>query len=171
MFHKEEHVDALRDIVLRYEDDARRAASAKAFSAAVTLLGAGVEGLLVLRCLRSRKKAARVSQNLSRRLRPRKGDDPMTWKFESLIEVCLRAGWLPPIETASLHLDSAGLAHLLRLMRNHVHPGKRAREKPWVETDDREYDDAEAIYQILLSTLGAVSRKPPAGRPVRERSR
>src|SRR5260370_38509814 len=50
-FHHDELVPALRDIVVRYEEDARRAAAAGAYSAAVTLLAAGVEGLHVLRCL------------------------------------------------------------------------------------------------------------------------
>jgi hypothetical protein len=155
IFHKEEYVHALRDIVLRYEEDAKRAARAKAFSAAVTLLGAGIEGMLVLRCLRSRNKAFRVGQRLPRRVRPSKAyaDKPMNWRFETLIEVCLHAGWLPPIATSSHRLDSATLAHLLRLMRNQVHPGKHAKEKPWVETDERDYNDAEAIYQVLMSTL------------------
>ena len=78
--------------------------------------------------------------------------------FETLIEVCLEAGWLPPVETSVARYDTAGLAHLLRLMRNHVHPGRHAREKPWSETDEREYQDADAIYVVLPSTLGKVRR-------------
>jgi hypothetical protein len=156
VFHKDELVPALRDIVVRYEEDARRAASAKAYSAAVTLLGAGVEGLLLLRCLRSKHKASRVAQELPRRKRPRCPEDLTKWTFDNLIEVCLGAGWLPPVETQVAVYNSAGLAHLLRLMRNHVHPGKHAREKPWIETDERVYSDAEAIYMILLFTLGHI---------------
>jgi len=156
--HRDEHELAIRDVVIRYEHDARRAASVQAFSAAVTSLGAGVEGLLLLRCLRSRQKASRIANELPKRLRPRKLDDPTTWTFEALIETCLNAGWLPPIETSLAKYNSAGLAHVLRLMRNHVHPGRHARDRPWVETDEREYQDAEAIYVILLSALGKVSR-------------
>ncbi|HTG31990.1 MAG TPA: hypothetical protein VLB76_03590 [Thermoanaerobaculia bacterium] len=156
VFHKEEIVPALRDIVVRYEEDARKAASAGAFSAAVTLLGAGIEGLLLLRCLRSKQKSCRVAQKLPSRQRPRSPEDPTKWTFDNLIEVCLRAGWLPPVSTAVADYNSAGLAHLLRLMRNHVHPGKHVRERPWIETDERDYKDAEAIYLILLSTLGHI---------------
>lgn len=71
VFHRDEHALAIRDIVVRYEQDARRAVSAKAYSAAVTSLGAGVEGLLLLRCLRSKDKASRVAKRLRKRLRPR----------------------------------------------------------------------------------------------------
>jgi hypothetical protein len=151
-------VHAIRDVVLRYEQDARRAASAKAYSAAVTSLGAGVEGLLLLRCLRSKAKAARVAERLPKRLRPRFTDDPTTWTFESLIEVSLRAEWLLPVETSVAQYSSVGLAHLLRRMRNHVHPGKQARERPWCETDERDYQDADAIYVVLLFTLARIRR-------------
>jgi|SRR3954463_11395518 len=162
VFHKDELVPALRDIVMRYEEDARKAASAKAYSAAVTLLGAGVEGLLLLRCLRSKKKACRIAQELPRKQRPRSPEDPTTWFFDNLIEVCLKAGWLPPVSTELAKYDSAGLAHLLKLMRNHVHPGRYVRERPWIETDEQDYQDAEAIYLVLLSTLGHI--RPAAER-------
>lgn len=156
--HRDEHELAIRDVVIRYEHDARRAASVGAFSAAVTSLGAGVEGLLLLRCLRSKNKASRIAKELPKRIRPRQWEEPMTWTFETLIETCLEAGWLPPVETSIARYDSAGLAHILRLMRNHVHPGRQARDCPWVETDERVYQDADAIYVVLLSTLGKALR-------------
>jgi hypothetical protein len=158
VFHRGELAPAIRDVVLRYEDDARQAASVGAYTAAVTSLGAGVEGLLLLRSLRSTRKAGRIARGLKGRIRPRSPDDPSSWTFETLIEVCLRAGWLRPIETPVAVYDTAALAHVLRRMRNHVHPGRSARERPWSETDEREYRDADAIYVILLSTLGKVQR-------------
>lgn len=161
VFHREEYAPAIRDIVVRYEKGARRAAEVGAYSAAITSLGAGVEGLLILRCLRSNQKASRISKGLQRRLRPRSPDDPKTWTFETLVEVCLEAGWLPPIETPVARYDSASLAHQLRRMRNHVHPGRHARERPWSETDEREYQDAESIYVVLLSMLGKIRRDKP----------
>ena len=158
VFHRDEDALAIRDIVIRYEKDASLAASVKAYSAAVVSLGAGIEGLLLLRCLRSMQKACRLAKKLPRRLRPKYPGDPTKWTFEALIEVCLKAGWLPPVETSVARYNTAGLAHILRLMRNHVHPGRHAREKPWSETDEREYQDATSIYVVLLSTLGKVRR-------------
>jgi len=154
--HRDELALAIRDVVLLYEEDARRAASVEAYSAAVIALGAGVEGLLLLRCLRSSQKASRIASKLPKRLRPRFPDDHTTWTFETLIEVCLKAGWLPPVDTSVGRYNPAGLAHLLRLMRNYVHPGRHARERPWLETDEREYQDANAIYVVLLSILGKI---------------
>lgn len=158
VFHKNEYIPAIKDVVIQYEKEARKAATAGAYSAAVTSLGAGVEGLLLLRCLRSPKKAGRISKRLPSRLRPRAPDDPSTWTFETLIEVCLAAGWLPSIETSVARYNSAALAHILRRMRNSVHPGRRAREQPWSETGEQEYQDADDIYVILISTLGSIRR-------------
>ena len=165
VFHKDEYLLAIRDVVIQYENEARQAATVGAYSAAVTSLGAGVEGLLLLRCLRSPYKAGRISAGLPRRLRPRASDDPSRWTFETLIEVCLSAGWLPTVDTSIARYDTAKLAHVLRLMRNYVHPGKRAKERPWSETDEQEYRDAESIYLILLSALGGVRRSQRGDKP------
>lgn len=150
--HQGETVLALRDVVLRYEEDAQRAAAEGAYSAAITLLGAGVEGVLLLRCLRAKQKTLRVANALPKRLRPR-SEDPTTWTFESLVETCLAAGWLPPLSTSVAHYFPADLAHLLREMRNYVHPGKLARERPWIEVDEDDFRYAEAIYVALLTSI------------------
>jgi len=157
VFHRDELKLAIRDIALRYENEARQAANVGAYSAAIICLGAGIEGLLLLRCLQSKKKASRVARSLPSRIKPRSPDDPSGWSFETLIEVCLAAGWLPPVETSFARYNVAGLAHVLRRMRNYVHPGRRAREQPWSEADVRDYENADAIYVVLFSILGKVS--------------
>lgn len=166
VFHRDELRAAIKDIVLRHESEAQKAAATAAFGAAVTSLGAGLEGLLLLRCLRSRQKAQDIAKNLPKPKRPRNAEDPTTWGFETLIEVCFQAGWLPPVTTPVARYSPAGLAHLLRVMRNHIHPGRQAREEPWLEPDERDYDDAEAIYVILLSTLGNIGIKACGKAPI-----
>ena len=153
LFHKGEHIRVLKDIVLRHEEEASRAASAKAFTAGVILIGAALEGLLLIRCLRSEKKAIRTASMLPKRHRPHHSDDPIKWKFETLINTCLSAGWLPRISTEYAQYAPAALADILRNMRNLVHPGRCVRESPWLETDERDYKDAEAIYVTLRSKL------------------
>jgi hypothetical protein len=152
-FHKNESVAALSDTIVRYEREARAAAATKAYTAAVILLGAAVEGLLLLRCLRSRTKAARVAAELPRNKRPRDATKPSEWKFDTLIQVCLRAGWLPAIDTPSMTVLPDGLAHLIRRMRNFVHPGKVAVERPWIEVDALDFADAEIVYTTLFATM------------------
>jgi len=134
--HAEEEACALLDLVKRYAEEARKAASAGAYLAAVTSLGAGVEGLLLNRCLRSRTKAKRIVEKLSRRLKPHYIDDPSSWTFETLIDVCLKAGWLPSISTSIAIYNSASLANHLRLMRNYVHPGRCVRKIPGLKLID-----------------------------------
>jgi hypothetical protein len=151
--HPGDTIPALRDMVVRYEADASRAASARAYSAAVTLLGAGLEGLLLIRCLRPRRKAQAVARSLPRRMRPQVLDEPTRWRFETLIETCHKAGWFPRVSTPVAEYRGAGLAHLLQEMRNFVHPGRRVRERPWSEADEEDYRDAEAIYTILRSKM------------------
>jgi hypothetical protein len=151
--HHNDTQAALKDVVVRYEEDARRAASAGAYSAAITLLGAGLEGLLLLRCLKSKNKSAKTASTLPKKQRPRNLDDPTGWTFETLIETNLAAGWLPNVSTAIATYDPAGLAHILRVMRNQVHPGRCVREYPWLEISEDDYKDGEAIYVALLSKI------------------
>lgn len=150
VFHQKDIIPAWRDVVVQYEDDARKAAAAGAYSAAITQLGAGLEGLLLLRCLRSKSKAQRLAASLPKRVRPTNPSDPTTWMFESLIETCFAAGWLPLVSTETAQYSPAGLAHLLRAMRNYVHPGRYARERPWSEVEERDFLDADAIYRTLM---------------------
>ncbi len=166
LHHASDIIPALKDIVVQYEVDASRAASASAYSAAVTLLGAGLEGLLLIRCLRSSRKAQVIAESLPRRVRPRSPSEPATWTFETLIETCQKARWLPPVSTSIAEYRGAGLAHLLREIRNFVHPARRVRERPWSEVDEEDYHDAEAIYTILRSRMvGKIDRIDGSGGP------
>lgn len=153
LFHKDQLVPALADTVRRYEVEAQAAAQAAAFTAAVTMLGAAMEGLLLLRCLRARTKAIETAKSLPRNLRPRDPNALTRWTLENLIQVCLHAGWLPRIDTPTLSIRPDGLADLLRRMRNQIHPGRVCSERPWIETDRREFDDAELMYATLYAAV------------------
>lgn len=156
-FHGDEFSAALRDIVVRFEEEAGRAAAAGAFAAAVASLGAGVEGLLVLRCLRSPKKAERIARKLPRKDRPQRVQDPRAWTFSQLIEVCRVAGWLASIDVPRFVVDSGGLVHRLRVLRNHIHPSKMAKDRPWVTIREQEFEDARAVYLLVLAAVDRAS--------------
>jgi hypothetical protein len=160
-FHKDELIPALVDTVKRYELEAKAAAKATAFTAAVTMLGAAMEGLLLLRCLRSKTKAMQNAKALSQKLRPKNTSTLTRWSFDNLIQVCLHAGWLPLIETTTLSIKPDDLAQLLKQMRNQVHPGRACSDRPWIEATQREFDDAELIYSILYAAVfrGAMLRR------------
>lgn len=157
--HKNEMALIVRDIVIRYEQDAQKAASIGAYSSAITCLGAGLEGLLLLRCFRSKYKACRIAKKLPRRNRPRFHNDITTWTFNNLIQVCSIAKWLPSISTNYANFKAVGLANILRKMRNNIHPGRYAKDKPWSEITERDYKDAHAIYLIMLNKLANIGPK------------
>jgi hypothetical protein len=46
-----------------------------------------------------------------------------------------------------------GLADLLRHLRNCIHPGKVCTVRPWIEAEQRDFEDAEMIYTTLFSTV------------------
>jgi hypothetical protein len=153
VYHKDELICAIKDSVVRFEEEARLAAQVKAYLGAITLLGSGLEGLLVVRCLQAKHKSKRFAKTLSRKNRPSPLDDPTKWTFDALIETCLAAGWLPPISTTVAVYSPAGLAHMLRGMRNYVHPGRQGRENPWAIVDEDDYKVAEAIFITLKATI------------------
>ena len=45
------------------------------------------------------------------------------------------------------------LYHTIRQMRNFVHPGKAATERPWIEVDAFDFADAEGIFTALFATI------------------
>lgn len=106
-----------------------------------------------MRCLRSLKKAQSVAGALAKSKRPRKIENPEQWTFDTLIEICLAARWLPTVSTDSTKIRPDELAHVLRQMRNYVHPGKVATQRPWIEVDEHDYAEAEVIYTTLFATL------------------
>lgn len=152
-FHKEEKIESLIDVVKRYENEAQVAATAGAYTAAIMLLGAALEGLLLLRCLRSKRKALKIVKGLPKQIRPKQLEIFEKWTLDVLIRTCLEAGWLPPMETPEIRIHPAGLAQRLREIRNYIHPGKISVEKPWVEIEKRDFQDVEAIYVTLLATV------------------
>lgn len=158
LFYKEEKEQAIKDVVEQYVSEAQKSAKAKAYSAAVLSLGVAVEGLLLLRCLRSKSKSRNIAKSLAGHLRPRNHNDPTTWSFETLIEVCEKAKWLPDLPTKVAVFVTSSLAHQLRKTRNFVHPGRRIKSIPWIETEERDYEDAEAIYIVLRSSLDKRSK-------------
>lgn len=149
--HKQESISVITDVVNRYERDAKRAASVELYGPAVILLGAAVEGLLLIRCLKSKRKASKIYKKLKK---PSKlSDKPMKWTFENLALVCEKAGWLPDIKYKEEVYLPAGFVSMLRRMRNYIHPGRIALETPWSETSEYEYEDAKAIYFLVRKRL------------------
>jgi hypothetical protein len=152
IFHQKDHTHALKDTIIQLETDAEKAAAVMAYSAAVISLAAALEGLLLLRYLKSPKKGARIAAALPRRLKPNV-DKPFSWTFEVLIEVCSSAGWFDQIVTENVEYETPTLAHLLRRTRNYIHPGRKVLERPWVTMDKEKYNEVYAMYYLVREAL------------------
>ena len=151
LFHEHEKLEAVEDIVNGHEESARRAVESQAYSAAIIVLGAAMEGLLLIRCLKAPERAKQVAKTFLKSKKP--GNDPLRWSFNTLIEVCLKSGWLSPIATSIAAYDSDKLAHFLREQRNLIHPGKQVRSRAWIEVNEEEFKSVEAIYFLLKKNI------------------
>ncbi len=174
LFQREDLISALTDTIIRYEHEASAAAAAGAFTAAVTIIGGALEGMLLLKCLQSPRKVSRVIAGWPGKERPKPQDRPEKWPLDHLIKVCHAAGWLSEINTSSLTIKPEGLAHWLRNARNYIHPGKTTKVRPWVAVERREYEDARHFYNALyvrlfrgslLRRVAEIERISTLGRP------
>ena len=158
-FHHNNFSLALRDVVAEIHADGLRAAETQNYRAAVTLLGAALEGLLLMRCLRSQVRARKVAAELPRRLRTRATGELRAWSFEILIEVTSRAGWLGAVKSGVGEYSPPALAHWLRDMRNLIHPSREAQTRPWQGVYKEDYDLANALYTVVRRALSPTPRR------------
>lgn len=155
IFHNESKVEALQELVLNYEKEALRSAESKAFLSAIILLAAALEGLLILRCYKSPKRASRIYKNVEKKFKTRwdSENDPSSWKFDCLIEVCFQANWFKNIYRGEMELRSEKIANHIRIMRNYIHPAKHIKDSPWRVTTQQDFELVKSLYTFLLFSL------------------
>jgi len=136
----------LRDTVIHYEREARRAASAGAYTAAVTSLSVALKGLLLLCCVHKPSMASRIAAGLPPPYRPRNPKRPTLWRFLTLLETALKAGWLRGVPNCR----PADVAVRIRMLHDYLHAGRQAENRPWSETVGDEYEEAQALYLPLF---------------------
>ena len=162
VFHANEYSKALQDVVDQSYEDSVAVAAAGKYRSAVTLLGASLEGRLLLRCLRSKRRAVSVMESLPKKLRSRANSDVTKWTFEILVEVCTKAGWLPQVESDDGVYLPNGMAHSVRELRNWIHPAREASARPWQGVFKQDYEMVHALYLLVISAL-AKRRSSPCG--------
>ncbi|MCP0912903.1 MULTISPECIES: hypothetical protein [Legionella] len=155
IFHKDCKKEALHELVLNYEKEALSAAESKAFLSAIILLAAALEELLILRCYKSPKKAREVYNKVGEKFKSRRDskNDPSTWKFDCLIEVCFQAHWFKKIYRDEMELRPEKIAHHIRIMRNYIHPAKHIKDSPWRSTTQQDFEHVKSLYIFLLFSL------------------
>lgn len=152
-FHKGETLDVIDDFIDQYMAEADVSSRSKSYTAALVLVGAATEALLLARCIKAKRKSISIAKGLPKPARPSKTDDPLRWTFENLISVCSAAGWLSIQHTENAALFPDGLAHQLRLMRNYQHAGRVCVNRPWFRASQRDYDLALSIFQVLKKSV------------------
>jgi hypothetical protein len=152
VFEKTDHIASVIDLIEVYETEAHKCANSEAYYAANVMIGSAMEARILLECLRQRSRIRSSIQELPKRRRPR-NDNPLNWTLENLIEVANQAGWLPNIEEDEVIHVVYGWAHRLRALRNLLHPGRHAIDRPHVKLGKEEWQDALAAYTALRHSL------------------
>ena len=140
----------LTKIAVRYEREAKKCASVRAYYAACIMIGGALEAILLQMCDLFEDDVAQAVSNL-----PRKPTGSIDrWGLNDLIRIAVAVGWLPPRRGQHLAEPGVGkLAHLLRRLRNLSHPRQHLRELDDVPLRAASYRVAYAIFDSVRDWL------------------
>lgn len=147
-------VAAMIDI---YEREADVCERASAYYGACAMLGAAAEARLLARALQDLPDTEAARQRLPRGPDRPKRPEPANWTFDQLISVAAEAGWIGLIPDAAGDYDFivSALLRQLREIRNYLHAGRHAYEKPQEALTQLEMMHARAAYDCLVFSLQA----------------
>ena len=131
-----------------YECEAKKCAKAKAYYAACVMLGSASEALILLKCIQEPVELSAAKTKI-----PKSGGfdkrGPAFWSLGQLIEIAKEAGWIANIETENVIVHIVNLMAHLHGLRNLLHPGHHARQKPHISIGKEQYEDARSAYLAL----------------------
>ena len=138
--------DRLLKVARSYHLEARKCAKAKAFLAATVLEVSVLEALLQGMCCLYMRDVAKTKVYQAKKFRGER-NRALELSLNQLINVAGELGWFPSkhVVWAGRRTDLRGFAHEIREMRNHVHPGKRARDQKPFKFTKGTYD---AVYEV-----------------------
>jgi hypothetical protein len=102
--------------------------------------------------LRQRAKIRAIVRKLPKKGRPG-STNPLEWTLANLISVANAAGWLPNIDDGDVVHVVSGWAHRLRVIRNLLHPGRHAVDKPHTRLGRDGWQDALSAYTALCHAI------------------
>jgi hypothetical protein len=155
-FEEADHRTSVSASIAVYEREALLSASASAFYAASVMLGAAAEARL-LEAVLSRPDEARTALSCLPRAQKPRNADPLRWSLEHMIAVADAAGWLGVIEDGEVGANVSTWLLAVRDLRNLLHPGRHARDKPHAIIGSEEYVDAKFGYAALCIVLNRAS--------------
>lgn len=123
--------DRLTSLAVFYHKEAQRCLRGRAYLAACVMQGAALEGVLQCLCFLYPEEIKKTVVFQKKRFR-RKRNKALDFKYYELIRIADELGWFPPRRFLvwGKRTNVAGWAHELRKLRNYVHPGVWALEKP-----------------------------------------
>lgn len=151
IFQKDEK-EKLTSIAVYYENEAIAAEQAGAFLAASVMLGSAIETRLIITCLENEKTVRSTLTNLGLTNQVLKSKNPVSWSLETLIKVCISAGWIPNYDTKEFTLSGAKLLIFLKSSRNQVHPRRQLKNKGFL-VGREQFKDIKYAHKLLSSTL------------------
>lgn len=158
IFAKSQHRAAVGSSIASYEDEANRCAAAGAYYAATVMLASAAEARLLDRLLARPSDTATALAGMTHRPG---NPDPLTWSLATMLGVAERAGWLGSIADTEVEAHIGPWLSSIRKVRNLLHPGRHARDRPHVPIGFGEYDDARLGYAALCLVLVRVDDEMP----------
>jgi hypothetical protein len=140
----------LSKIAVRYEREAEKCASVRAYYAACIMIGGALEAILLQMCDLFEHEVAEAIPTL-----PRKPKGTIEhWGLDDLIRIAVAVGWLPLRRGPDLAEPGVGeLIDLLRRLRNLSHPAVHLREVDEVPLRAASYRVAYAIFDSVRDWL------------------
>lgn len=152
IFEKDDHISAISESIVQYEDEVVKSADSGAFYAATVMLGSAAEAKLLERFLSYPAETTTVLTSMARADKPRNAD-PLHWNLDQMIAVADKAGWLGVIEDEEVRVNVRLWLHSIRDKRNLLHPGRHVRDKPHAVIGSEEFLDARLGYAALCIAL------------------
>lgn len=149
----DDEVARLNELASSYEREAILNQESDSYLSASIMLCAAIESRLLIKCLSNEQQARAAATELGLTNKVLKSKNPVAWKLETLIEISAQAGWIPNVETERFIFSGKAIAHMLREVRNRVHPNVQLRKKLGLTFGREQFKDVEAAHKIIREFL------------------
>lgn len=149
----DDEVARLNELANGYELEVEFSKGGEAYLSASIMLCAAIEARLLIKCLSNEQRARDAACELGLTNKVLKSKNPIAWKLETLIEISAQAGWIPNVETERFVFSGKAIAHMLREVRNRVHPHVQIKKKLGLSFGREQFKDVEAAHKIIREFL------------------
>jgi hypothetical protein len=150
----EDNQARLEKLLLRYKNEFALSAQAGAYYAACGLIGACLETLLLLMCLRDAEKTknARKKFITEKKIRSSLPEDVLKWGLKDLIDFSRESGYIDN--------EVAAVMNVIQYHRNLLHPARYLQDVEFGHIGHEEYKFTKAIYTLVEDIYNALKASP-----------